>query len=57
MDLICVNDITQQGAGFDVDTNKVSLIDPQHNVSHFPLMTKEKVAEKILDKVETLVKK
>ncbi len=57
LDLICVNDITQEGAGFDVDTNKVSLIDIQHNVIHFPLMTKEKVAEKILDKVETLVKK
>jgi len=57
LDLICVNDITQKGAGFDVDTNKVSLIDPQHEIINLPLMTKEKVAEKILDKVETLVKK
>lgn len=52
--MICVNDITQKEAGFDVDTNIVSLIDTQQQVVHLPLMSKEKVAEKILNKVELL---
>ena len=56
LDLICCNDITRPGAGFDADTNIVTLIDAQQRTVHLPLMSKDKVAEKILDKVEALLR-
>ena len=56
LDLICGNDITQAGAGFDGDTNIVTLIDARQRIVHLPLMSKDKVAEKILDKVESLLR-
>lgn len=55
LDLICGNDITQKGAGFEGDTNIVTLIDSHQKLIHLPLMSKEKVAEKILDRVEDLL--
>jgi phosphopantothenoylcysteine decarboxylase/phosphopantothenate--cysteine ligase len=52
IDMICANSLTQQGAGFGVDTNKVTFID--HNGSTtLPLMSKKDVAERIVDKIET----
>ncbi|MGA1875767.1 MAG: bifunctional phosphopantothenoylcysteine decarboxylase/phosphopantothenate--cysteine ligase CoaBC [bacterium] len=55
LDLICVNDISQEGAGFDVDTNIISMIDSRHQILHLPLMSKGKAAEEILNKVEALL--
>jgi len=55
LDLICGNDITQPGAGFEGDTNIVTLIDARQRIVHLPLMSKDKAAEKILDKVENLL--
>jgi len=55
LDLICSNDLTQKGAGFEGDTNIVTIIDAHRKLLHLPLMSKEKVAEKILDKIEQLL--
>jgi phosphopantothenoylcysteine decarboxylase/phosphopantothenate--cysteine ligase len=49
MDLIVFNDVTEPGAGFDVDTNKVVLIDIQKETD-LPLMSKNSVADAILDR-------
>jgi phosphopantothenoylcysteine decarboxylase/phosphopantothenate--cysteine ligase len=49
MDLIVFNDVTERGAGFDVDTNKVVLIDRQKK-TNLPLMSKDSVADAILDR-------
>jgi len=49
--MIVVNNLREEGAGFDIDTNKVTIIDRKGNVSEIPLMSKIGVAEKILDKV------
>jgi phosphopantothenoylcysteine decarboxylase/phosphopantothenate--cysteine ligase len=51
LDLVAANDITAPGAGFDVDTNIVTLITRKGKVENLPLMSKREVAEKILDRV------
>lgn len=53
LDMIVANDVTRPGAGFDVDTNIVTLITENHQES-FPLMTKKEVSEIILTKVMEL---
>jgi phosphopantothenoylcysteine decarboxylase / phosphopantothenate---cysteine ligase len=53
LDLIVLNDATEAGAGFEVPTNRVTLI-TAHDVTPLPLLSKEEVAERILDRVESL---
>lgn len=57
LDLIVANDVTQEGAGFGVDTNIVKILDAQGKVRKLPLMSKDDVADIILDQVVKLVKK
>jgi phosphopantothenoylcysteine decarboxylase/phosphopantothenate--cysteine ligase len=54
VDLVVANDVTAPGAGFDVDTNRVSLVS-QDSVVPLPLMTKVEVAVQVLDRVERLL--
>jgi phosphopantothenoylcysteine decarboxylase/phosphopantothenate--cysteine ligase len=54
LDLIVVNDATEQGAGFGVDTNRVTLIDRDGAEEVLPLLSKADVADAILDRVERL---
>lgn len=49
MDMIVFNDVTEAGSGFDVDTNRVVIIDKE-NETELPLLSKESVAEAILDR-------
>ncbi len=51
LDIIVANDITDADSGFDVDTNKVTLIDRDGKVESLPLLTKREVADRILDRV------
>jgi len=48
LDLIVANNILQKDAGFNVDTNRVLLIDSKGS-TELPLLSKEKVAQKIID--------
>lgn len=48
LDLIVANDVTQEGAGFDGDTNIVTFISESESTS-YPLQSKEDVANHILD--------
>lgn len=57
LDLIVANDVTAPGAGFNVDTNIVKIIDPEGGTVELEQMTKEQVAHEILDKVLTLKKR
>ncbi|MDQ7786832.1 MAG: bifunctional phosphopantothenoylcysteine decarboxylase/phosphopantothenate--cysteine ligase CoaBC [Thermodesulfovibrionales bacterium] len=50
LDLIVFNDVTEPGAGFDVDTNKVILIDAKEQ-KKLPLLSKDEVADAILDRI------
>ena len=57
LDFIVANDLTEQGAGFGTDTNIVKIIDKDGNMENFPQMKKDEVADVILDKVKSLLKK
>jgi phosphopantothenoylcysteine decarboxylase/phosphopantothenate--cysteine ligase len=56
LDFIVVNDVTEPGAGFEVDTNQVKILYPSGKVRDLPLMTKEEVSQIILDEVVHLLK-
>lgn len=47
-DMIVFNDVTASDSGFDVDTNKITIISKQKETA-LPVMTKDEAAEKILD--------
>jgi phosphopantothenoylcysteine decarboxylase/phosphopantothenate--cysteine ligase len=55
LDMVIANDITQEGAGFDVDTNIATIITADDE-QVLPLMTKRELADKILDSVVKLRK-
>jgi len=57
LDLVAANDISTPGAGFDVDTNIVTLIDRKGRLENLPLMSKREVADKVLDRVVKLFPK
>lgn len=52
LDLIVVNDALEPGAGFEVDTNRVTLVSGTE-ARELPLLTKSQVADAILDHIET----
>jgi len=54
LDLIVINDAMEAGAGFGVDTNRVTLIDRGGTEEVLPLLSKFDVADAILDRVERL---
>lgn len=56
LDFIVANDLTKEGAGFGVDTNIVKIIDKDGNITEYPKMKKEEVANVILDKIKMLLK-
>jgi len=56
LDLVVANDVTAAGAGFDADTNIVKLIYPNGVVEELKQMTKQDLAEIILDKIGELLR-
>jgi phosphopantothenoylcysteine decarboxylase/phosphopantothenate--cysteine ligase len=52
LDLIVVNDALEEGAGFEVETNRVVILDRRGGAQEVPLAPKREVAERILDAVE-----
>ncbi len=52
LDLIVVNNALEEGAGFNTDTNRVTLIDANSEES-LPRLSKTVVAQKILEKIHT----
>jgi phosphopantothenoylcysteine decarboxylase/phosphopantothenate--cysteine ligase len=55
LDLLVLNDATEPGAGFEVETNRVTFLLPDGPDEPLPLMHKGDVADRILDRVETLL--
>ena len=53
LDMIVANDVTRPGAGFDVDTNIVTLV-TQDACDELPMMSKDEVADRILDRALAL---
>ncbi|MFC1949153.1 bifunctional phosphopantothenoylcysteine decarboxylase/phosphopantothenate--cysteine ligase CoaBC [Chloroflexota bacterium] len=56
LDLIVANDITASDSGFEVDTNKVTIIGKDGRAEKLPLISKREVADKVLDRVAKLLK-
>jgi phosphopantothenoylcysteine decarboxylase/phosphopantothenate--cysteine ligase len=54
LDLIVVNSALQRGGGFGSDSNEITLIDHEGKINALPLMDKEELADKILDKIKQL---
>jgi len=52
LDYIILNDALEPGAGFEVSTNRVTIVPKQGEPVRLPLLPKRDVAEKILDAVE-----
>ena len=57
MDLIVANSLLDEGAGFQADTNKITILDREGDTQSLPVMTKIEAAEKILERVAGLLKK
>jgi phosphopantothenoylcysteine decarboxylase/phosphopantothenate--cysteine ligase len=55
LDLLVLNSIADEGAGFGHDTNKVTLLRPDKDPEELPLMSKAAVARAILDRIEELL--
>ena len=51
-DLIVLNNPLEEGAGFELDTNKITLIDKDKMQQDYPVMSKKAAAKKILDAVQ-----
>jgi phosphopantothenoylcysteine decarboxylase / phosphopantothenate---cysteine ligase len=59
-DLIAANDATEDGAGFDVDTNRITIVGRSADggaaePEALPLLSKDEAAERLLDRVATLL--
>ena len=54
-DMIVANEAEEEGAGFDVDTNRVVLLWADGETEELPLLAKDEVAEVILDHISEIV--
>jgi phosphopantothenoylcysteine decarboxylase / phosphopantothenate---cysteine ligase len=55
LDIIVLNSLREDGAGFGHDTNKVTIIDRNNIIDKFELKSKEEAAKDILDKIISLI--
>jgi len=56
LDFVVINDANDAGAGFAVETNRVTIIGPDDREVALPLQRKRDVADAILDRVEELLR-
>lgn len=56
-DFIVMNSLKDKGAGFQVDTNKITIFTAGGDVMEYPLKTKKEVAADIVDAVVEIAKK
>lgn len=52
LDFIVMNSLNDSGAGFGVDTNKITIFERNGEVQEYPLMSKRDVAVAIVDRLE-----
>ncbi len=55
LDMIVANDVSRKDAGFETDTNLVKMIYRDGKMEDTPLMTKDEVADLVLDRAKSLV--
>jgi phosphopantothenoylcysteine decarboxylase/phosphopantothenate--cysteine ligase len=52
MDLVALNIAGAPGSGFDVETNRITILDPSGAVEELPLLAKREAADRLLDRIE-----
>jgi len=57
LDLIVANDISTPGSGFGADNNQVTFIQSDGQIVPLPMLTKEEVADRVIDEVIFLLNK
>jgi phosphopantothenoylcysteine decarboxylase/phosphopantothenate--cysteine ligase len=55
LDIIVLNSLKEEGAGFGYDTNKITLIDRNNIIDKFELKSKEEAAKDILNKIVSMI--
>ena len=56
LDFIVLNSLNEKGAGFQFDTNKITIIDKDNNQQYFELKSKKEVAIDIVNKIKSMIK-
>ena len=54
LDMIVLNSLNEEGAGFGYDTNKISILTRNKRIVHFPLKSKKEVAVDIVNQIVSL---
>jgi phosphopantothenoylcysteine decarboxylase/phosphopantothenate--cysteine ligase len=55
LDLVVANDVAAADSGFDVDTNRAVILDAGEGIEELPLLTKDDLAERIVDRIVALL--
>jgi phosphopantothenoylcysteine decarboxylase/phosphopantothenate--cysteine ligase len=55
LDMIVLNSLNDAGAGFGVDTNRITLIENRNRIDNFPLMSKTEAARTIAERIVELL--
>ncbi len=56
LDFIVMNSLNDKGAGFNYDTNKITIIDKYNKIANFELKSKTDVAEDIINKIVEIIR-
>jgi phosphopantothenoylcysteine decarboxylase/phosphopantothenate--cysteine ligase len=56
LDIIVLNSLKEKGAGFNYDTNMITIIDRDNNIDKFELKSKEEAAKDILNKIVSAIR-
>jgi len=56
LDMIILNSLRDEGAGFGHDTNRITIIDRSDNIDKFELKSKDEVASDILNRIVSLTR-
>jgi phosphopantothenoylcysteine decarboxylase/phosphopantothenate--cysteine ligase len=54
-DLLVANDVSEPGSGFGTDTNRVIVVGSDGQVDHWPQLTKDEVADRLLDRARPMM--
>ncbi len=57
LDVIIANDVAKEGIGFGSDNNEVVVIEASGSMKHVPIMSKDEIANIILDAAKKVLKK
>ena len=56
LDMIVANDVSSHDSGFEVDTNRVTLLTADGEIEKLPLMAKSEVAEQVMGRISRMWK-